>query len=50
MPTAEKETLVQELLRAKPSSSKGRYILSAYVSSTMGPSVRVDAESVTVTA
>jgi len=42
--------LIQELLRAKPSSSKGRYILSAYVSSTMGPSVRVDAESVTVAA
>ena len=42
--------LLQELLRAKPSSSKGRYILSAYVSSTMGPAVRVDADSVTVTA
>ena len=42
--------LLQELLRAKPSSSKGRYILSAYVSSTMGPSVRVDADSITVTA
>jgi len=42
--------LLQELLRAKPASSKGRYILSAYVSSTMGPSVRVDADSIAVTA
>jgi len=40
--------LIQELLRAKPSSSKGRYILSAFVSSTMGPSVRVDPNSVTL--
>ncbi len=40
--------LIQELLRAKPSSSKGRYILSAFVSSTMGPSVRVDTNSVTL--
>ena len=43
-------TLIQELLRARPSSAKGRYILSAHVSSTMGPSVRVDPSSVTVAA
>lgn len=43
-------TLLQELLRAKPSSSKGRYILSAHLSSTMGPSVRVDANRVAVVA
>ncbi len=42
--------LLHEVARAKPSSSKGRYILSAYLSSTMGPSVRVDAESVAVAA
>jgi large subunit ribosomal protein L1 len=34
--------VVDELLRAKPSSAKGRYIESLAVSSTMGPSVRID--------
>jgi large subunit ribosomal protein L1 len=35
--------VVDELLRAKPSSAKGRYIRSLAVSSTMGPSVRIHA-------
>ncbi len=35
-------TAVEEILRAKPSSAKGRYIKSLAVSSTMGPSVRID--------
>ena len=34
--------MVDEILRAKPSSAKGRYIKSLAVSSTMGPSVRID--------
>jgi large subunit ribosomal protein L1 len=34
--------VVEEVLRAKPSSSKGRYIRSLALSSTMGPSVRID--------
>jgi large subunit ribosomal protein L1 len=34
--------VVEELLKAKPSSAKGRYIRSLAVSSTMGPSVRID--------
>ncbi len=34
--------VVDELLRAKPSSAKGRYIESLAVSATMGPSVRID--------
>ena len=34
--------VVEEVLRAKPSSAKGRYIESLAVSSTMGPSVRID--------
>jgi len=31
-----------ELFRAKPASAKGRYLLSATLSSTMGPGVRID--------
>ena len=34
--------VVEEILRAKPSSAKGRYIQSLAISSTMGPSVRID--------
>jgi large subunit ribosomal protein L1 len=34
--------VVDEVLRAKPASAKGRYIKSLAVSSTMGPSVRID--------
>lgn len=34
--------LIGELLRVKPSTSKGKYIKSVSVSSTMGPGVRVD--------
>ena len=33
---------LDEVLRLKPSSSKGRYILKAVITSTMGPSVPVD--------
>ncbi len=35
-------TLLDEILRAKPSSSKGKYIKSITVASTMGPGVKVD--------
>jgi large subunit ribosomal protein L1 len=34
--------VVDEVLKAKPSSAKGRYIRSLVVSSTMGPGVRID--------
>ena len=34
--------VVDELNRAKPASSKGRYVRKVTVSSTMGPGVRVD--------
>ncbi|HVL50769.1 MAG TPA: 50S ribosomal protein L1 [Actinomycetota bacterium] len=35
-------TVVDEILRAKPSASKGKYIKSMAVSSTMSPGVRID--------
>ncbi len=35
--------VIDEVNRAKPSSAKGRYILSATVTTTMGPGIRVDA-------
>ncbi|HXH27589.1 MAG TPA: 50S ribosomal protein L1, partial [Candidatus Polarisedimenticolia bacterium] len=37
--------LVAAILRAKPSTAKGRYLKSAYVSSTMSPGVRLDTSS-----
>ena len=36
---------LDEIMRLKPSSSKGRYVKSISFSSTMGPSVRVDEHS-----
>jgi large subunit ribosomal protein L1 len=35
-------TVVDEILRAKPSASKGRYLKSVTVSSTMSPGIRID--------
>lgn len=34
--------VIEEIVRARPASAKGRYIRSATVSSTMGPGVRID--------
>ena len=36
-------TVFDSILKAKPSSSKGKYVKSATLSSTMGPGIRVDA-------
>jgi large subunit ribosomal protein L1 len=36
------KALIGAVLRVKPPTSKGRYVRSAYLSSTMGPSVRID--------
>ena len=38
--------ILEALLRAKPASSKGKYLRGISVSSTMGPGVRVDPNSV----
>lgn len=40
------QVLIQEILRAKPSSTKGRYIKSLSLSPSMGPSVRLDSQAV----
>jgi large subunit ribosomal protein L1 len=37
------QAVMEEILRAKPSSAKGRYIISATLATTMGPGIRVDA-------
>jgi large subunit ribosomal protein L1 len=37
---------LEEILRAKPSSSKGRYITKATVSTTFGPGIPVDVNSI----
>jgi len=34
--------VVDELLRAKPASSKGRYLMGVTISSTMGPGIKID--------
>jgi large subunit ribosomal protein L1 len=34
--------VIDELLRAKPASAKGRYVRSVTVSTTMGPGIRID--------
>ena len=34
--------LIEEIIRAKPSAAKGRYLRTVTVASTMGPGVRVD--------
>jgi large subunit ribosomal protein L1 len=36
------QAVVEELIRAKPSAAKGRYIRSITVAATMGPGIKVD--------
>ncbi|HEX6602609.1 MAG TPA: 50S ribosomal protein L1 [Solirubrobacterales bacterium] len=36
------QAVIEEIQRAKPSSAKGKYIVSATLATTMGPGIRVD--------
>ena len=38
-------TLAEAIIKAKPASSKGTYIKSAYLSTTMGPGIKLDTKS-----
>lgn len=38
--------LIQTLIKLKPSAAKGTYIKSIFISSTMSPSIQIDAKSV----
>jgi large subunit ribosomal protein L1 len=38
--------LIQTLLKMKPSSAKGTYLKSIYITSTMSPGIQIDAKSV----
>jgi large subunit ribosomal protein L1 len=39
------DELIQTLIRLKPSSSKGTYIKSVVMSSTMGPGIKIEHKS-----
>jgi len=44
--TANAMTVIESIMRAKPSASKGTYLRSLTVSTTMGPGVNVDAQRI----
>jgi len=44
--TQNAEALLEAIVRAKPSASKGQYLRSITLSSTMGPGVQIDAQRV----
>jgi large subunit ribosomal protein L1 len=41
------QAVIDELVRAKPSSAKGKYIRKVTMSTTMGPAIRIDSNRVT---
>ncbi len=42
------QTFYSSIIKAKPSTAKGRYVKSVYFSSTMGPSVHVNEQTIAV--
>jgi large subunit ribosomal protein L1 len=40
-------TVIEEIIRAKPASAKGKYILSCTLATSMGPGIRVDTNKAT---
>lgn len=38
-------TLAEAILKAKPSATKGTYVKSVYVTTTMGPSIKIDSKN-----
>lgn len=46
--SANVRALFEAVVRAKPAASKGKYVKSVYLSSTMGPSIQVDPNEVAI--
>jgi large subunit ribosomal protein L1 len=44
------QTFLATIIKAKPPAAKGRYLRSVYLSSTMGPSVKIDPATIEVQA
>ena len=38
------QSLIDAVIRAKPASTKGRYLRALFISSTMGPGIRVNTD------
>ena len=42
------KSLLAAIMRAKPPGAKGNYMISAYISSTMGPGIKIDSREIPV--